>query len=64
MWRLIMSGYTGKWESELEKNPYIFLIPDSPLKKNVVCDSYGTCKGICGRMYHLHSYWEFFGMFR
>ena len=23
---------TGKWESEL-KNPYIFLIPDSPLKK-------------------------------
>ena len=29
---LIMSGYTGKWESEL-KNPYIFLIPDSPLKK-------------------------------
>ena len=24
---LIMSGYTGKWESEL-KNPYIFLIPD------------------------------------
>ena len=29
---LIMSGYTGKWESEL-KNPYMFLIPDSPLKK-------------------------------
>lgn len=26
------AGYTGKWESEL-KNPYIFLIPDSPLKK-------------------------------
>ncbi len=29
---LIMSGYLGKWESEL-KNPYLFLIPDSSLKK-------------------------------
>lgn len=29
---LIMSGYTGKWEKEL-KNPYMFMIPDSPLKK-------------------------------
>ena len=29
---LVMSGYLGKWESEL-KNPYLFLIPDSPLKK-------------------------------
>ena len=29
---LVMSGYLGKWENEL-KNPYLFLIPDSPLKK-------------------------------
>lgn len=29
---LVMSGYLGKWEKEL-KNPYIFLIPDTPLKK-------------------------------
>lgn len=27
-----MTGYLGKWESEL-KNPYLFLIPDSPFKK-------------------------------
>lgn len=29
---LVMSGYLGKWESEL-KNPYLFLIPDSAIKK-------------------------------
>ena len=29
---LVMSGYLGKWESEL-KNPYLFLIPDTPLRK-------------------------------
>lgn len=29
---LIFSGYMGKWEKEL-KNPYLFLIPDSPVKK-------------------------------
>ncbi len=29
---LIMTGYMGKWESEL-KSPYLFLIPDSPVKK-------------------------------
>lgn len=29
---LIMSGYLGKWENEL-KSPYLFLIPDSPIKK-------------------------------
>ena len=29
---LVMSGYLGKWENEL-KNPYLYLIPDSPLKK-------------------------------
>lgn len=29
---LVMSGYLGKWENEL-KNPYLFLIPDSPVKK-------------------------------
>lgn len=29
---LVMSGYSGKWESEL-KNPYIFLIPDTSLRK-------------------------------
>lgn len=29
---LVMSGYLGKWENEL-KNPYLFLIPDSPLRK-------------------------------
>ena len=29
---LILTGYLGKWESEL-KNPYLFLIPDSPVKK-------------------------------
>ncbi len=29
---LIFTGYLGKWESEL-KNPYLFLIPDSPMKK-------------------------------
>ena len=29
---LIMSGYLGKWESELS-SPYLFLIPDSPFKK-------------------------------
>ena len=27
-----MSGYLGKWETEL-KNPYIFMIPDTPLRK-------------------------------
>ena len=27
-----MSGYLGKWESEL-KNPYLFLVPDTPLRK-------------------------------
>ena len=29
---LVMSGYLGKWESEL-KNPYLFLVPDTPLRK-------------------------------
>ena len=29
---LCMTGYLGKWETEL-KNPYLFLIPDSPFKK-------------------------------
>ncbi len=29
---LIMSGYLGKWEAEI-KNPYLYLIPDSPFKK-------------------------------
>lgn len=29
---LVMSGYLGKWETEL-KNPYLFLIPDTPIKK-------------------------------
>lgn len=29
---LAMTGYLGKWENEL-KNPYLFLIPDSPFKK-------------------------------
>lgn len=29
---LIFSGYLGKWEKELA-NPYLFLIPDSPVKK-------------------------------
>ena len=29
---LVMSGYLGKWESEL-KSPYLFLIPDSSFKK-------------------------------
>lgn len=29
---LVMSGYLGKWESEL-KNPYLYLIPDNPVKK-------------------------------
>lgn len=29
---LILSGYLGKWENEL-KSPYLFLIPDSPVKK-------------------------------
>ena len=29
---IVMSGYLGKWESEL-KNPYLFLIPDSAGKK-------------------------------
>lgn len=29
---LILTGYLGKWENEL-KNPYLFLIPDSPVKK-------------------------------
>lgn len=29
---LVMSGYLGKWEAEL-KNPYIFMIPDTPLRK-------------------------------
>ena len=29
---LIMSGYAGKWETEL-KNPYLFLLPDRPFKK-------------------------------
>ena len=29
---LVMSGYIGKWETEL-KNPYLYLIPDTPLKK-------------------------------
>ncbi len=29
---LVMTGYLGKWENEL-KNPYLFLIPDSPFKK-------------------------------
>lgn len=28
----IMSGYVGKWENEL-KNPYMYLIPDSPVRK-------------------------------
>ena len=55
---LIMSGYTGKWESEL-KNPYIFLIPDSPLKKMWYATLMEHVKAICGRMYHLHSYWDF-----
>lgn len=29
---LVLSGYTGKWEEEL-KNPYLYLIPDSPMRK-------------------------------
>lgn len=29
---LLTSGYTGKWEKEL-KNPYLYLIPDTPRKK-------------------------------
>ena len=29
---IVMSGYLGKWENEL-KNPYLFLIPDTPMKK-------------------------------
>ena len=29
---LVMSGYLGKWENEL-KNPYLFLVPDTPLRK-------------------------------
>lgn len=29
---LVLSGYVGKWENEL-KSPYLFLIPDSPVKK-------------------------------
>lgn len=29
---IVMSGYLGKWENEL-KNPYLYLIPDTPLKK-------------------------------
>lgn len=29
---LVMSGYTGKWEKELQ-NPYLFLIPDKAYKK-------------------------------
>lgn len=29
---LVMSGYLGKWESEL-KSPYLFLVPDTPLRK-------------------------------
>lgn len=28
----LTSGYTGKWDKEL-KNPYLFLIPDTPFKK-------------------------------
>ena len=47
--------------SELGDGVDEIYIDFSPLlEKNVfVCDSYGTCKGICGRMYHLHSYWDF-----
>ncbi|MGC4018070.1 MAG: putative ABC exporter domain-containing protein [Muricomes sp.] len=29
---LILTGYLGKWEAEL-KSPYLFMIPDSPVKK-------------------------------
>lgn len=29
---LVMSGYLGKWENEL-KNPYLYLIPDTAVKK-------------------------------
>ncbi|HIZ80933.1 MAG TPA: putative ABC exporter domain-containing protein [Candidatus Mediterraneibacter pullistercoris] len=29
---LVMSGYLGKWEKEL-KSPYLFLLPDSPIRK-------------------------------
>lgn len=29
---IVMSGYLGKWENEL-KNPYLYLIPDTPMKK-------------------------------
>lgn len=29
---VLMSGYTGKWEKELQ-SPYLFLIPDKPYKK-------------------------------
>lgn len=29
---LVFSGITGKWEKEL-KNPYLFLIPDTPFRK-------------------------------
>ena len=29
---LILTGYLGKWENEL-KSPYLFMIPDSPVKK-------------------------------
>ena len=29
---LVMSGYLGKWENEL-RNPYLFLVPDTPLRK-------------------------------
>ncbi len=29
---LVLSGVTGKWEAEL-KSPYLFLIPDTPIRK-------------------------------
>lgn len=29
---LVLSGVTGKWEAEL-KSPYLFLIPDTPVRK-------------------------------
>ncbi|WP_334137398.1 putative ABC exporter domain-containing protein [Muricomes intestini] len=29
---LITTGYLGKWENEI-KSPYLFLVPDSPIKK-------------------------------
>ena len=43
---LIFSGYLGKWETEI-KTPYLYLIPDSPVKNAVVLDTDGACESIC-----------------